>query len=734
MTRILGVFLAYGILLTPVNVSHASPQEVQALTRPLQYEVSVVLKLIHVYVTDKKGNPVRDLTVNDFTITDNGQPMTITDFEKRVLKAAAGEHKEENRPGMVTEPVMPPPSPAARQTARKFFFFFDFAYNNARGIIKAKTAARHFLETQVRPDDEVGILSYSMLKGLIVHEYLTTDRAKVHEVIDSIGSKDITGRASEMEDWYWRLVQDPLYDPGGPKPKDTSEGDPYRLPAYAYEAKVQREEAKKLAENYMLKLTALAKSMRYVQGQKHFILFSSGLPTSLVYGAQAGNPGQTSRAGRQFDLGDPVLKSRNEAMSKEFSASGCTLFAFDTRESAKGIDLFGYDSRTLETGGRGIFSKEGVFQDSASVLKDDKTTGLDFLKLLTDATGGKYYSNINRYEKNLDEVQGLTGTYYVLGYPINEKWDGSYHEVKVEVKRKGCEVRAQAGYFNPKPFNEYSPLEKQLHLFDLALNERAFSRMPVTVPMRALTSAAEGISRLAVLAKVPGEVTAKLVGKRVEFVAIFFDGKGEISDMVREETDPASFRGRDMAFVTGATLRPGDYACRLVIRDMDTGLSAVGSTKATVGKPAATSLQLGTPLMLEEGTGSFFLDAGARKTTKTIPFGEVYPFDKTQLSPILGEIPVTAVKIQVVIPFSVPGGHEPDLALSAYLVNSTSGERLPVTFSRTDRIQKGPLEILTLELPMTSFAPGTYFLHFYAEDRASKSLGHTFAAIVIPKR
>ncbi len=41
--------------------------------------------------------------------------------------------------------------------------------------------------------------------------------------------------------------------------------------------------------------------------------------------------------------------------------------------------------------------------------------------MLTDRTGGKYYSNINRYEKNFDQVQNITGTYYVLGYPVNER-------------------------------------------------------------------------------------------------------------------------------------------------------------------------------------------------------------------------------------------------------------------------------------------------------------------------
>ena len=55
---------------------------------PLKYEVSVTLKLIQVYVTDKGGKPVRDLTKDEFRLTDNGKPVTISAFEKHDLAAA----------------------------------------------------------------------------------------------------------------------------------------------------------------------------------------------------------------------------------------------------------------------------------------------------------------------------------------------------------------------------------------------------------------------------------------------------------------------------------------------------------------------------------------------------------------------------------------------------------------------------------------------------------------------
>jgi hypothetical protein len=440
-----------------------------------------------------------------------------------------------------------------------------------------------------------------------------------------------------------------------------------------------------------------------------------------------------SGKGSAFDPGDSNLRALNEAMYREFAVSGCAFYSFDTRESAKGTDLFFWDAYGLEHG-RTILGKDSVFTETTSLFKEEKFTGGDFLRRLSDLTGGQYFSNMDRYEKNLDQVHAMAGTYYVLGYPVNERWDGKFHDVKVEVKRKGCEVRAQAGYFNPKPFGEYSDLEKRLHLFDLALNERALSRMPDKVPLSALTVDVEGVSRLGILARIPAEVMAKLTGNRIEFVAIFFDDKGEISDVVREETGLAATRGRDVAFAAGVPLKPGDYVCRLVVRDMDTGQSAVASVKATVIKPQMTGLQLGTPLMLEARAGCSFLSSGSRKAREAFPWADIYPYDSEQFSPVLSELPAGTASIQVVIPCAVQGGGRPELGLSANLINAASGARSPLSILRMDRVPKGPLEVLTLEIPTAGIAPGRYFLHVYAQDRTAGSLGHAFTTLTIVKR
>jgi len=73
--------------------------------------VTVTLKLVQVYVTDKEGNPVPDLRLEDFRLFDNGKPVAITEFEKHSLLL----------PGTAPEePAGPSPAGPSR-LSRRFF-------------------------------------------------------------------------------------------------------------------------------------------------------------------------------------------------------------------------------------------------------------------------------------------------------------------------------------------------------------------------------------------------------------------------------------------------------------------------------------------------------------------------------------------------------------------------------------------------------------------------------------
>lgn len=503
--------------------------------KDLRHDVTVTLKLIQVYVTDKDGNPVVDLGIDDFEIYDKGERKKITEFEKYTLAIPSDEKKPE-------EPkVKPKPEgktqPSEKMT-RKFFLFFDFAYNNATGFKKSKEAALHFIDTQLHPTDEVGVLSYSSLKSLVLHEYLTTDHWKVREVVDGFGVREILGRAYNVEAQYWQQGESEYAEKG-------ILGSDFNLMKGKY-LELDRKAAKFNASEYSLKIKELAKALRYIPGQKHILLFSSGIASSLVYGHSP-----PRRSFRNW-FGDTTVRNRYENMTKELAASNAPVFALDTEELG------------------------------SAVTRNDEVTGHRSLSQLSKNTGGKYYDNLQNYEKILDEIQTMTGSYYVLGYYIDEKWDGKYHKIKVKVKKKGYKIHAQGGYYNPKPFNEYSKLEKQIHLVDLALTERPLFQDPIRFPLEASHTPGEEKGNLCFVSQIPVEKFEEISGEKVEIVSLVFDEKDDIVAFDRVEMDFSKLPDEKFKHTCYLSVPPGEYKCRVVIRNMKTGRGAVGSVSVAI--------------------------------------------------------------------------------------------------------------------------------------------------------
>jgi hypothetical protein len=176
-------FVFFHFLFITVFLAPLFPQ--QDINLNLQHEVTVILNLVQVFVVDRSGRPVTDLKASDFELFENGRTKKITGFEKHTLHLP-GQAKTEN---VEKKQAFAPPS-----INRKFFLFFDFAFNTVSGIKMAKDAARHFIQTQVKSGDEVGIISYST-EGLKLYEYLTTDKEKILQ-----GTRKRSSRESKKSD------------------------------------------------------------------------------------------------------------------------------------------------------------------------------------------------------------------------------------------------------------------------------------------------------------------------------------------------------------------------------------------------------------------------------------------------------------------------------------------------------------------------------------------------------
>jgi len=535
--------LGYAVFSIPFLVSLYSAEKILAHSEPihLQHEVKVTLKLIQVYVTDKKGLPVLELGKNEFIVYDNGKKQNISEYEKHVISFPRQRNVVQREEIMETQP-----SSGWHLLPRKFILFFDFAFNNGIGLEKARRSAFHFIDTQLQRTDEVGVLSYSAMKSLTLHEHLTRDRRRIREVIRKVGIQDIAGRAENFEAEYWRLTKQ------GENPKDASKaGSVFNREDEAMELsiiKTQREESKLQASNFARKIIDLSKALRYIPGPKHIVLFSSGVPYSLITGIK---PPQNYPA--KFESFEQTYLSLTfEDMLKELSAANCAIYALDTQEA------------------------------SSALSSDVQTRGAFTLQKMASATGGKYFGNINNYEKHLDKIQALTGCYYVLGYYVDDKWDGAYHKIKVEVTRPGCVVHAQKGYFNPKPFKDYNDLERMLHLVDLALSEEPLFQTPVRLPLEIVPCRAESKGNLRLEGTIPIEKIRDVLAGKSEFVAIIFDDNGNIVTLRRNEKETYTLTSESFTFGAEFSLSPGTYQCRLVIRNLETGRGAVASATAVV--------------------------------------------------------------------------------------------------------------------------------------------------------
>jgi len=603
----------------------------------LQHEVTVTLKLVQVYVTDKNGNPVTDLTKDDFILYDNGKFQTITDFEKHLLFKREKKVKEE-----IAETELPPPEDVSSRLNRKYFFILDMDRNSAAGISKSKKAALHFIDTQLQPTDEVGVFSYSFIRRLVIHQYLTSDHEKVKEVIRKI--KEVPGN----------LLPGNSSTRGG-------------IGEVIIERDVASLEIIDITNIFIEIIKELAKALRYIPGYKNIILFSGGLQEDLLTSSEQ------------------VLLEKYEDMSKEFAASNSPVYTVNTSDAPRLLSL----------------------------------------QMLSELSGGKYFHDVDYYEKIAEQIQDVTSNYYVLGYYINEKWDGRYHEIKVEVKRSGCIVHAQGGYFNPKPFSEFSEFEKQLHLVELALSEKPYFEEPLRFTLLPLLCSNRDESNLVLLSEIPLFKMKEVVRQKTEMVTFIFDEENNIADESKGEVNFSTIPQDIIYHYAIKSLSPGQYKCSMVIRNTETGNGAVASSSVKIPEEIDSGIRLYPPLLLIPEKEAFYLRASVIQEEKSerepLSLIDIYPFLSKKYSPLVEDLEQGITRLLAVVRCSFVNIQKPDIDLLVYLSLNSSEEKTLLPFSMLSSKQEEDTDILLIEILLPDLEPGEYSLDFIAEEINKKS-------------
>ncbi len=659
--------------------------------KPLQYEVSVTLKLVQVYVSGKDGQPVGDLTAQEFEVTDNGQPVSVTHFERHFL----------GQPGEAEG------GPATGPVNRKFFLVFDFGFNEPHGVLKAKNAGLHFMDNQVQPEDEVGLLSFNAYRGLTLHEYLTTDHDRIRRIVDAFGLKRLVGRAENLTDFIYAdelsdLPALPAAGPGVSGPEDFFTRQARLQTGTAVDAGALQDYVDR-TRFFIESMDNFARVLRNVPGYKNIIFFSAGVARQVLYGKRGGavlkewsTPEELAANMSAYDAAQANAGLRGDytEMLQQFKAANAPVFAMDVSRTQKEADVT-YDEAT------GPAARE--------------LEGADSLRQMASSTGGKFYANTVDYKKALDSIQNVTGAYYVLGYSVSEKWDGKFHKIKVRVRRKGVDVNAQGGYFSPKPFSDYTSFEKLLQMTDLALSDVPQFQVPAEVPVTAMPVTLRGWPQLAVFTRASRTVHADVLGKKSEAYILLLDESGEVSLIkkfrLRLPDETSDTQTLYPSFVLN--VKPGRYTCRMVLRNMDTGAAARGSASLVIpGAPSAPVI-LDPPLLL-------VLDPKAQElaASESAKLGTIFGYETASFAPLSGLAPPGTGKLYAALRCStnIPAA---DFDVKAALKSDAGPEPAPVPVTIMKKTQDGPTTLLFVELGTGELRPGRYSLSVEAREKGT---------------
>jgi VWFA-related protein len=182
----------------------------------------------------------------------------------------------------------------------------------------------------------------------------------------------------------------------------------------------------------------------------------------------------------------------------------------------------------------------------------------DTLNYLAAETGGKASLNSTRL-KALQRVQEDTSSYYWLGFTPQRRADGKRHDIKVEVRRPGVEVRSREGFLDMSRGTETALKTESLLLFGGAAETERL-RLQVGEPRRAGLWHAE----VPVTVEVPAELlTALPLDGGYEVRALFsaaaqdkWSGRSEIQmTKLRLSLDEAPAPGSFVRYQTTLKLR-----------------------------------------------------------------------------------------------------------------------------------------------------------------------------------
>jgi len=385
--------------------------------------ITTSLIQLDVTVTDKKGNPIRDLRPEEVEIFENGKKQAISNFSF----VAGAPAQEATDPGRKPETVrsavqMFPASPIAPSKVRRTIaIVIDDLTLSFPSTFWVKKALKKYIEENVQEGDLVAIIRTA--GGIGALQQFTSDRRQLMAAVEKLRF-DMRGVAKVT-----------AFTPIAPTLKEEL-NDP-KDPSRNYGEQIERErESEREMEDFRSEafaagtlgaLSYVVRGMGQLPGRKSVVVLSDGF--RMVTRDAMGRPKTSIVLDALRRLGDMANRS------------AVVIYAID----ARGLE---YTGPTASDNFAGI--SPGAVAQRLRERDDEFTDSQQGLQYLAEQTGGFAIINSNDINWGMDKVLN-DQSYYLIGYePDDDTFDPKtrrYNKIEVRVTREGARVRYRSGFF-----------------------------------------------------------------------------------------------------------------------------------------------------------------------------------------------------------------------------------------------------------------------------------------------
>jgi len=547
----------------------STPQQAPAI------RATTELVLVNVVARDKKGNLVRDLKREDFTVLEDGQKQQVSSFDfENIDELALARQNMPTATGSEGAVLPSSPVPASAQSAldardrRLILLFFDFSAMEVDQIDRTVDAAKKYVNTRMQTADMIAIVSLSTNMRLDLD--FTDDKSKVLSALGAYNSNSGQGFANGAEG-----SSEGAAETSGAFTADDTDFNTFS------------------ADRKLLALQSLVQAVGKLSQKKSLIYFSNGI-------SQSGVDNQSA------------LRAATAAAVK----ANVAIYPLDVR----GLQALpaGGEAQNASLHGQSAYSGASVLNDLNSNAATQET-----LSTLAADTGGKAFFDSNDFSGVFSQVQKDTSAYYILGYTSsNRARDGRFRHIKVVVNRADIKLEYRAGYYAGRDFVHSNRADREQQIQDELAAELPATDVAVYAGA-AYFRRDDSHYFLAVSIVVPGSQIPFVQEKDKDNAALDIAGVvleggkfqvGQLRDTVKLAVDSArQVRGKNVQYNTSFVLAPGSYHLKFVVRENRTG--RMGTFETDVQIPDLRKVPLRSSSVV---LSSLRVPAGKNKATNPL--------------------------------------------------------------------------------------------------------------------